>query len=678
MSTTSKVSPFMLLLNRTEEKLSRGVFTRHEPIAERLRTRHRFAWTDVAAKGELAKVPSPLGLGYLQGVFSVLHLFPVHMSYDSPGMVGRLTGKSTHTYHLSWNEDEGVECLQGGFVYSGKPNYMASVLGLAQAIAMYLSGERLQSEEVVTSWCALLHAMDESFPRTSREWGWSEADISSACSREPTRSHILHVCDALRASMQYHLAAKSRREVSVCMDTVVEPDEGVSVEIPGWKLLDANWIETTAASVPPLPTPRPVEATSSTSEEKATTKTPSLPASLAGGPGRPPIRPASLGAAPTPRPGAPAGTTTSAPKPGMPPSVRPSSRPAPGLAPTALAKAVREAETEGDPTTEPAEDLYGPYLDQIAMAVAQGGSLMLVGPTGTGKSSLLLDAADREKYGVELIVCHEGKRIHVLQGGHTRDEEKGGEWRFASGPITRLAKRIARGERVMLIFDELARAHREVFAYAMDLLNTYSMKEIVAMRPISEGDDMKLELPEDFGKMPGVRYHVLAVDILQRRFVVPTNRLLIAATANQGEHYGGNDFSDPAFCRRWTHWLHLSGYDDAVVRQILASKCKLPPTADLFEAILQVNKEVHAYHTREDALKMTLSLPLLINWARQTQWYYYDHRSKTRSNLQKSFEFAARATWLARVCPYQGAELDPDVERTLLGFLSAVTLHKLR
>jgi hypothetical protein len=338
---------------------------------------------------------------------------------------------------------------------------------------------------------------------------------------------------------------------------------------------------------------------------------------------------------------------------------------------------VREAETETEPA-EPAEDLYGPYLDQVAMAVAQGGSLIAVGPTGTGKSSLLLDAALRDGYGIELIVCHEGKRIHVLQGGHTRDEEKGGDWQFAAGPITRLAKRIQRGERVMLILDELARAHREVFAYAMDLLNTYSTREVMAMRSASEGDDMKLELPADFGEVPGVRYHILAVDILQRRFVVPTNQLLIAATANQGEGYGGNDFSDPAFVRRWTHWLHLAGYDDAVVRQILASKCKLPPTADLFEAILQVNKEVHAYHTREDVLKMTLSLPLLINWARQTQWYYYDHRSKTRSNLQKSFETAARNSWLARVCPYQNAELDPDVERTLLGFVGTVTLHKLR
>lgn len=674
MSTTSKLSPFMILLNRAEEKLNKGAFTRHEPIAEWLRTRHHFAWTDVAAKGELAKTPSPLGLGYLQAVLSVLHLFPVHMSYDTLGLVGRLTGKSTDLYHLSWNEAEGVECLQGGFIYGGKPNYQSAVLGLAQAIAMYLSGEHLQSEEIVTSWCALLHAMDEAFPRTSREWGWSETDISSACSREPMHSRILRVCDALRASMQYHLAATSRREVSVCMDPVVEPDEGLSVSLEGWKLLDAAFIESTAASVPPLPTPRPVEAAPSTSLMPGATKTSGLSGSPASGPGKPPVRPTSLRATPAPRAGAPVGTTTSVPRPGLPPSMRPSSSGISGLAPTALVRAVHEP--EADPVAEPAEDLYGPYLDQVAMAVAQGGSLMLVGPTGTGKSSLLLDVADREKYGVELIVCHEGKRIHVLQGGHTRDEEKGGDWRFASGPITRLAKRIQRGERVMLILDELARAHREVFAYAMDLLNTYSTREITAMRPKAEGDDMKLELPEDFGDVPEVRYHILAVDMLQRRFVVPTYRLLIAATANQGEGYGGNDFSDPAFCRRWTHWLHLAGYDDAVVRQILASKCKLPPTADLFEAILQVNKEVHAYHTREDALKMTLSLPLLINWARQTQWYYYDHRSKTRSNLHKSFETAARSTWLARVCPYQGAELDPDVERTLLGFVAGVTLYK--
>ena len=76
MSTTSRLSPFMILLNRAEEKLNKGAFIRHDPIAERLRTRYRFAWTDVAARGELAKVPSPLGFGYLQAVLSFLRLFP--------------------------------------------------------------------------------------------------------------------------------------------------------------------------------------------------------------------------------------------------------------------------------------------------------------------------------------------------------------------------------------------------------------------------------------------------------------------------------------------------------------------------------------------------------------------------------------------------------------------------
>lgn len=673
MSTTSRLSPFMILLNRAEEKLNKGAFTRHNSIPERLRTRHHFAWTDVAARGELAKVSSPLGFGYLQAILSILRLFPIHMSYDAPGIVGRLVGKSTETYHLSWNEAEGVECLQGGFIYGGKPNYHAAVLGFAQAMAMYLSGERLQSEEVVESWCKLLHAMEENFPRPSREWGWSETSISHACFQEPTRSHILHVCDALRASMQYHLAVKNKREVSVSIDSAVEPNEGVSVLLEGWQLLDVSWIEATAAAVAPLPIPRPVEVATEGTTEKATMKTLLRPSSLASGPGSSPTH-SKAGAVPL------AATTRTTFAPGMPPGTRMPSRTTSSLVPTALARAVREAvaDAETSPSaTESVEDLYGPYLDQVTMAVAQGGSLMAVGPTGTGKSSLLLDAALREKYGIELVVCHEGKRIHVLQGGHTRKEEKGGDWQFASGPITRLAKRIQRGERVMLIFDELARAHREVFAYAMDLLNIYSAREVMAMRPAEEGDDMKLELPSDFGEAPNGRYHILSVDILQRRFVIPTNRLLIAATANQSEQYGGNDFSDPAFCRRWTHWLHLAGYDESVIRQILASKCELPAESSLFDAILQVNKEVHTYHTREDALKMTLSLPLLINWAKQIIWYYSDRRSKTWSNLHKSFEVAARNAWLARVCPYQGAELDPDVERILLGFLSAVTLHKL-
>jgi hypothetical protein len=650
MTTTMKTSPFSLLLNRKSEKLSKGAFQPHAAIEEEDRTSYSFAQIDVAAYGDLARVPSPLGLGYLQAVLSVLRIAP-HMSYDAQGMVGRMEVRGAEMYSFSWNENGGTECQQGGFVYEGKPNYYSAMLGLIQCVAMYLSGERLQSQEVVTAWCKLLRAMEATFPRTSNIWGWKEEAISDACLYDETRHAILRVCDCLRAAMQYQLAVKHKRQVFVYEHPVIRPDEGIAIEVEGHKLLDPSWIEMTAALATPLPVPHPVSATTAPSSK------PSVPLGT-------PISPTSTSLPPP---------TTTHPTPTRPLGGSPASSPTGSTSPgTGVSHATPTAPRSSS-------DLYGPYLDMVRMALAQGGSLLLVGPTGTGKSSLLLDAATSLGWGVELIVCHEGKRIHILQGGHTRDVEKGdGDWRFAAGPITRLARRIEAGERVMLILDELARAHKEVFAYVMDLLNSYSSREIQAMIPKQEGDGMKLELPADFRKDERVRYHILSVDVLQRRFVVDASHILIAATANQGESYGGNDFADPAFCRRWTHWLHLAGYDDTVIRQILADKCSLPPTSPLIGAILQVTKAIHTYHEREDVLKMTLSLPLLINWCQQTIWYCTNAQSKHKGNPGKSFEMAARNSWLARICPYKGAELDPDVERILLSHIATPRLSSLR
>ena len=462
MTTTMKTSPFSLLLNRKSEKLSQGAFQPHVSIEEEDRTSYSFARIDVAAHGDLARVPSPLGLGYLQAVLTVLRM-PPHMSYDMLGLVGRMEPWGAEKYSFSWNENEGTECRQGGFVYEGKPNYYSAMLGLIQCIAMYLSGERLQSQEVVTAWCKLLTLMEATFPRTSNIWGWKDEAISDACLHDETRHAILRVCDCLRAAMQYQLAVKHRRQVFVYEYPVIGPDEGIAIEVEGHKFLDPAWIEMTAALATPLPVPHPATTTPS-SKPSGTSGTPISPTST----GFPP--PATTRPTPTrPLGGSPAPSSTS-------PSLTTSH-----ATPTA---------------SRSSSDLYGPYLDQVRMGLAQGGSLLLVGPTGTGKSSLLLDAAISLGWGVELIVCHEGKRIHILQGGHTRDVEKGdGDWRFAAGPITRLARRIEAGERVMLILDELARAHKEVFAYVMDLLNSYSSREIQAMIPKQEGDGMKLETP---------------------------------------------------------------------------------------------------------------------------------------------------------------------------------------
>lgn len=695
MSTVLRgTSPFSLLLNLPEAPISRGAMKRHESIAEALRTRHRFARVDVAARSEETRVYSPLGLGYLKAVLAVLRLPPRSLSYDPPGLCGRLEVQSREMYYLTWNEADGVECMLGGFRHEGKPTYHAAMLGLVQALAMYLSGERLQSEEVFKAWCDLLRAMERRFSRANRQWGWPESEIGDACVFADTRQCILHLCDALRAQMQYHFASKSRRNVSVYEEVVVEPEQGASLTLDGWRLLDAAWLEEEAAKTPLLPMPRPPEDPAHPAPEKATPASSPAPSaapakvftsSRVGAPaGLPPVGMPAPGGTGATGVALPATPPAPAPTPAGSPPPPPRSRSRPPLSPLAgvVKKAASGTPAATMPAKAPGEDLYGPHLETVSMALAQGGSLMLVGRTGTGKSSLLLDAAiDGLGWGVELIVCHEGKRIHSLQGVHSRDAGKGEDWRFAAGPITRLARRVQRGEHIVLIWDELARAHPEVFAYVMDLLNTYSLREVQAMAGTSEwdleGDDMRLELPPDFGRDASERYHILAVDVLQKRFVVSSRRLLICATANQGEAYGGVDFTDPAFGRRWSHWLHLKGYEPDVVRQILASKCGLSTSASLFDAILKVEKEVHTYHMDTDALKMTLSLPLLIQWARQTQWYYTDPRSRVRSNARLAFEAAARAAWLDRVCPYEGDELDKEVLKKLMGFLSGVSLSKL-
>ena len=206
------------------------------------------------------------------------------------------------------------------------------------------------------------------------------------------------------------------------------------------------------------------------------------------------------------------------------------------------------------------------------------------------------------------------------------------------------------------------------FPLSMDLLNTYSRSEILIMRARDETDspEMRLALPDGFGAFPSERYHIVTIDALHVRAVLPASRLRIVATANQGEGYEGHEFTDPAFCRRWYHWLHLPGYNDDVIRDILAERLAIKRTSPLINAMLQVDKEIAQYQADEDALKFILCLPLMINWGEQTLWYVNHPSSTLRGKYREAFELAARNTWLNRVCPYKGGNLDEEIELSSL------------
>lgn len=306
-----------------------------------------------------------------------------------------------------------------------------------------------------------------------------------------------------------------------------------------------------------------------------------------------------------------------------------------------------------EPANNSAERLFGAHIGRIELALRRGGPVMLIGPTATGKTTQAMAAALRLGYGVEAVTLDEGWEAEDLFGSYTRTHLDH-EWRFVPGPVTRWAERAAAGEAVVLLIDELARGHKTVISAVMRLMNEH---------PRSAVEGMKLPLP-DGNDGP---FYLVDIRATQQRIVLPCSRVRIVATANQGEGYGGMDLADPAFGRRFSGgWLHLTGYPADEAARILADKLGLAPSAPLIRAMQQVELQVLAYQKKEESLRATLDLATLIAWGRTARYLFEHATTPARGNAALAFQEAARDTWLDRICPLQGASLDPQVERALL------------
>jgi len=357
----------------------------------------------------------------------------------------------------------------------------------------------------------------------------------------------------------------------------------------------------------------------------------------------------------------------------LPPPASPAEPAAPSPPPSAAAPAKRTRRSrstakptvppEAPPTVEPANDgaeqLFGAHIGRIELALRRGGPVMLIGPTATGKTTQALAAAFRLGYGVEAVTLDEGWEADDLFGSYTRTQHDH-EWRFVPGPVTRWAERAAGGESVVLLLDELARGHKTVISAVMRLMNEH---------PRSAVEGMKLPLPDDAGP-----FHIVDIRATQQRIVLPCARVRIVATANQGEGYGGIDLSDPAFGRRFHGgWLHLTGYPADEAARILGDKLGLAPSAPLIRAMQQVEVQVLAYQKKEESLRATLDLATLIAWGRTARDLFDHATTPARGNAPLAFQEAARDVWLDRICPLQGADLDPQVERALLEMVLAAS-----
>jgi hypothetical protein len=193
----------------------------------------------------------------------------------------------------------------------------------------------------------------------------------------------------------------------------------------------------------------------------------------------------------------------------------------------------------------------------------------------------------------------------------------------------------------------------------MRLLNEYPKSALLGMKlPIPEGEEGP--------------FHVIDVRATQQRYVVPCHRVRVVATANLGEKYDGLDLSDPAFGRRWSGgWMQLTGYKPDEAARVLFTRISLPDPEPLSSEMQRVELQILDYQRKEDILRATLDLATLIAWGRTTLSLHANATDGAKVNPQRAFLDAARDTWLDRICPILGADLDSKVERILLDIVTA-------
>ena len=327
--------------------------------------------------------------------------------------------------------------------------------------------------------------------------------------------------------------------------------------------------------------------------------------------------------------------------------------------------ATREAVAAADAMVRGASSVLVETGDvwRIREAMQGEGAVFLLGPAGQGKTEWVKHLAGEYYDGHELIQLT--GRIHEEDLYGTNVQDRDGRWTLAPGPVTRWAMRVAAGQRLALVLDELPRAHGSLRDGIMAVINTHSAADLAR-----EGYPPPAE--------PGP-YHLVCVPG-HATYLLPARRVKIVATGNIGESYKGLDLSDPAFLDRWSYWIQVAPLTPDEMRQILSCHVGLPPIHGLFTALLAVSKEIDEYHdTNAGALRTLVTLRTLIRWGKAAA-------AKARASAgtwpvppaacRQPLIEGARTQWLDKVCPMKGDRLDETAYAELLEIIqrAAMTL----
>lgn len=255
---------------------------------------------------------------------------------------------------------------------------------------------------------------------------------------------------------------------------------------------------------------------------------------------------------------------------------------------------------------QPSKVTNKPLVKTLSRVVKRGGTALLIGPTGVGKTESVKASALNADAILVKIAGHPGLDNRALFGGTYPDGK--GSFTFIDGPLTEAWKYAANGQKVILLIDELARMDSYYHSIIIGALDSLSAAEITARPRFFLSNNLPCLNTAD-------RYYPLMLPNGEA-LIAPVKNLSLIATTNLGTNYQQLTAElDPALMRRFQVHLDVQRLDKDSRIKILKNTQIPLRLAQLMVDIEEFSHSQTAVHG--GLLGQPANISILLNWANE-------------------------------------------------------------
>jgi MoxR-like ATPase len=288
-------------------------------------------------------------------------------------------------------------------------------------------------------------------------------------------------------------------------------------------------------------------------------------------------------------------------------TVQPIKDPSPLLADPAFMDVLLHSSPSLTTTVQPVakavvqQGIDSPLVKTLRRLIRRGGTALLVGPTGSGKTHAAKEAALKENCCLVIVKGRPGLDDRQFYGGVY---PVGTGYQWVDGPLAE-SWRLAANQPIALLIDELAR------------LDGYHLAALIGALDSVKGSELNCIQGTQGNWCDNDDYYLLTLPTGER-LVAPAINLTIIATSNLGSDYVQvQQAFDPALLRRFALHLDVQRLEADQEKKILID-LGLPQA--MAELLVAVEKFSLAHlPTQGGLLQRPLNIGTLLNWATEAK-----------------------------------------------------------